>query len=233
MKNEIIEKIKKLLALANSDNQAEAELAAQRAQAMLVKYNLTMSEVDKKAEEYERVEFDQNRKRQSKDTFFIQRLLVKFFFVDIVIRHERGFGQRTSFKITTMLGKSHNIAIAKDVSDFLHSAFKNLWVEYKKQTGCDLKSKDSFYLGLYNGLSEQLEANKVKVEQEVGLVVVPDAGLIEFKKQQFPRLKFKNLNMNRLDSSAKDAGHAQGKALKISRSLNGTATNTTLRLTGK
>lgn len=48
---QILEKIRKLLALSESPNEHEAALAAARARALLDKYDLSMDEVDIKAEE--------------------------------------------------------------------------------------------------------------------------------------------------------------------------------------
>jgi hypothetical protein len=43
---DIIEKIQKLLALATSDNENEAQMAAKRAQELLLKYNLKLTDVE-------------------------------------------------------------------------------------------------------------------------------------------------------------------------------------------
>jgi hypothetical protein len=54
---EIIEKIQRLLALANSDNEHEAKLAAERATALLTKHNLSMQDIAVEEREYESIHF--------------------------------------------------------------------------------------------------------------------------------------------------------------------------------
>lgn len=59
-KKEVIEKIKKLLALSNSSNEHEAALAASHAQRLLSEHNLAMTDVEarKEAEVADKVETD-------------------------------------------------------------------------------------------------------------------------------------------------------------------------------
>ena len=46
LNDQIIERIQKLLSLANSDNENEAQLAASKANELLTKYNLSLQEVE-------------------------------------------------------------------------------------------------------------------------------------------------------------------------------------------
>lgn len=233
MKSEIIDRIRKLLALATSDNEAEASLAAQKAQELLVKHNLSMSQVEAKPDDYVKEEIEEG-KRRSKETLYINRILSRFYFVDIVSSAKpRMKGETRRDKVTIMLGKPHNIEIAKYVSLFLHRAFKDLWLDYRKRTNAPLTSKDRFWFGLYTGLTEQLKQNQIKVEQQVGLIVVPDAGLTKYVKQVFPRLGTESLTIRGRDSSAQQAGHEQGKNLKISMGIGGSSGQSGKAIGGK
>lgn len=49
MDTKIIDRIKKLLALAESDNESEAKLAMERANELLLRYNLSSSQVASQA----------------------------------------------------------------------------------------------------------------------------------------------------------------------------------------
>lgn len=49
---QVVEKIQKLLALANSDNENEAKLASKKAHELMIKYNLSASEVEMINKEY-------------------------------------------------------------------------------------------------------------------------------------------------------------------------------------
>jgi hypothetical protein len=219
VKNSIIEKIQKLLALATSSNENEAALAAAKAQELLVKYNLNMNEVDAHDADYTR-EAGEVLKRVSKKDRFINMILTEFFFVDIVMSSRVGRG--TSF-IT--LGKRHNVEIASYVRGFLMRAFEESFTIYRKNTGAAVGARDSFYYGMFKGIKAQLSETKAKVEQQVGLVVVADPGLLAFTKNHFSSLKTAKMSVSTRSTEAHSAGMQTGRTLRIGRGLNGPSVN--------
>ena len=163
----IYKKIEKLLSLAQSDNENEAKLAAQRANELLVRHNLKITDLkttDYTTEDIETVQ------RKSTETTFIDPLLGQYFFVKMIHTKERV--DRKIFSTVRMIGTPENIAIAMYVRSFLIRSFKECWKSYKKETGATIKSRQAFFMGLYQGLGHQLKDTKTKVEQETGLVVV-------------------------------------------------------------
>lgn len=226
MKHEqIVEKIKKLLALANSSNENEAQTAAKMAQQLLTKYNLTMSQVDKAELMFEVDSETENRQRTSSSWGYTQSILRKFFFVEIVSSRSQGFDlkamKRRSVITHHFIGKRHNIEIAKYVKEFLERTFSNLFEDYRKRTGAPLKSRKSFYAGVYKGLHDQLKGVKEYVEQETGLVVVEDAEVQKFINETLGKTK-EVANKNDIqDFSAYRTGTEEGKKVRLSRALGG------------
>lgn len=232
-RQQIVDKIQKLLALANSSNENEAKTAASMAQALLTKYNLTMTEVEQEPNEDKYIsEFVQtDRQRQDPAWKFVQSLLREFFFVEIVQSKKKidltasGDLWKTTKTVHCylMFGQPHNVTIAKYVRDFLMRAFVDLFQDYRKRTGAPVTSKNSYYLGLFKGLKEQLQATKSKVENETGLVVVEDADLNQFindsLKGKVKSVPSKNIINN--DPRALADGYEKGKALSIARGLGG------------
>jgi hypothetical protein len=233
-RQQIIDKIQKLLALANSSNENEAKSAAAMAQALLTKYNLTMTDIELEPgeEKYQSEYVQTDRERQDPAWKFVQSLLRDFFFVEIVQskkRVEMNEGDGVMYWKNTktvhcyiMFGQSHNIIIAKYVRDFLMRAFPDSFKSYRARTGAPATSRHSYYYGLFAGLFEQLKAARGKVEQEVGLVVVQDAGLMEFIKDELGNVKEKKQSSNvGNDQKALQAGYEEGKNLKIAMGLDG------------
>jgi hypothetical protein len=227
---DIIEKVQKLLALANSDNEHEAALAANRAQALLTKYNLTMQDVafEEGEEKYIREDFATGRGRASQEWKYIQSLLQEFYFIRIVqskrVVPGGQFWKPKTEIVYCFLGQAHNVEIAKFVRDFLTRSFKDLFAAYRKANKAPASGRESFYLGLYKGLHGQLKSTLKQVEQETGLVVVEDAGLDEFINDAFNKLKSKAVSVrNANDADALAAGAEEGKNLRIARGLGGEA----------
>jgi len=239
MNKDIIEKIQKLLALANSSNENEAKLAAAKAQELLIKYNLSMSQIETDENRYEMELIATGKGRISSEYLYIQSLLCEFYFVRIV-KSKRviydGFWPKNE-AVYLIFGAEHNIKIAKYVDEFLVQAFQRLFKQYRIKTNAPATSKHSFYLGLYHGLREQLLSTIKKVEQETGLVVVNDANLDEWIQEQMKIKQTKDHKVDNVDNAAINSGYQEGKKLTISKGLDSGESKQnigqTLRLAGK
>jgi hypothetical protein len=170
----IVERIQKLLSLANSDNENEAKMATARANELLIKYNLKLQEVTDRQFDY--VEEG------------IATILTKFFFVKVVIARKhvgyssgqwatRNMPRAQYQKTIKLVGTAENCQIASYIFSYLNDAFPKLWNEYKLKTGADVTRKVSYYMGLAKGISIMLDETKWRVEKETGLVLVKDKDL--------------------------------------------------------
>lgn len=212
----IIDKIEKLLALAQSSNEHEARLAADKANELLTMYNLTLDQIrDADDNAYERDTLTENKIMQTQDKF-ICPLIQEYFFVNLV-KHRARFGSTKVY----ILGSPTNIRIARFVYDFLSRKFPELWDAYKFETGAKVGAKQSYYMGLHKGLAEQFAATRTKCESSTGLTVIKDPKLDEFMRDIF-----KNLSEAAgqsappiRDREAMNDGVAHGRELRINRGV--------------
>lgn len=233
-KKSIIEKIQKLLSLANSSNENEAKLAAQKATELLTKYNLSMQEVEVSQREYEAMHYAGKNSRSPMEHKYIFGLLTKFFFVKVVRGRKIDYVTMKKHVVWSFFGQEHNVKIAHFVFAFLDNTFNNLYAEYKKTNETERTSRNSFYFGLYRGLREQLEAGKKKVESETGLVVVNDPGIDDFIESQVGKTRnVPTRSSGRYDSAAFNKGVEQGKNIRISMALDRGAGKSGKVLSGK
>ena len=85
----------------------------------------------------------------------------------------------------------------------------SLWHKYYSQTNCGLNFRDSYFLGLFNGLDDKLTKEQKSVEEEklmaqpeeikqtFALMVVSDKDKLEkASKQWFPKLKIHKNKFN-------------------------------------
>lgn len=203
MNKEIIEKIQKLLNLANSDNQNEAELASKKAQELLIKYNLCMAQVEVK--EYDSEQIEVGRDPSDK---FVNDILMKFF---LVYPFKSG-------KFYVFNGTKENLQVAMFVRSFLKQSFKSLYKnEAKKEGWTNGSNRNAFYLGLWKGLKEQLTANQTKHDVSNALIVVTSKLANYVKSQNKIRTTTNNVKESNQDAIA--LGFEQGRNLKISKGL--------------
>jgi hypothetical protein len=233
---EIIEKIQKLLALANSSNEHEAKLAAERATALLTKYNLSMQDIAAEEREYEATHFMGQHTRLVMEQKFLFGILMDFFFIKVVVGKKFNPLLGKQVRVWSFFGQSHNVEIAKYVYSFLDVTFQQLFAEYVKSGGASGKTaRNSFYMGLTRGLRSQLKATKVQVEQEAGLVVVQDPGIDDFISDTVGKTRTVARSSGQVDVAALEKGVEEGKNIKIARGLghkSKEAVGVTLKLNG-
>jgi Protein of unknown function (DUF2786) len=217
----ILAKIKKLLALATSDNPEEAASAATKAQSMLIQHNISLAELDN-------FSLEKNEK-------VIQ--------INTSGRHARNrcawFGNRANIiakanlcRILTngagliWIGKPTNLEVAKYVLESVTTDLDylcDLAFDYYKQvnTGYTVHGKtwkNTFNFGANKVLSERLQANlealRSGVENVNALIVVNDRELDEFIRIKYPRLTT-TTNTFRPVRSAYDAGKQAGREVQF------------------
>lgn len=204
----ISEKIQKLLSLATSSNENEAKLAAQKANELMIKYNLQMSDLREEAD-YDIFVVEEGV-RMPVELKFIGGILVKHFFVELI----KGRG------CLRMIAEKQNLENGRYLYDFLTRTFKECWANYKKETKCDNSLKQTYYLGLYRGLDEKLSATRKKVESEYGLVVVKDEKLQDFISEQFGKTRSEGrTSVQNRDENAYSSGKADGANITIRKGI--------------
>lgn len=212
----IIEKIQKLLALANNANEHEARLAADKASALLTKYNLSMQDVELSEREYSSVHFMGKTLRRTMEQKYIFSIIGTYFFVRVVIGKSA-----TKRSVWSFFGQHHNVKIAQYVYNFLDIAFHNLYDVYRKENNCIGKNaRNSFYLGLSHGISMQLKKTKQQVENETGLIVVEDPHLKDYIENEVGKIKnVPQRRIENIDNKSYRKGIEEGQNLRIATSL--------------
>lgn len=190
----VIAKVRKLLALAQSSNQHEAELAANLARKVIHRFNLDMLEASKHVgsnadtSAYARCTLGRPTGRRQPYESAIASLLIEHFFVRAVwLEHyDVRTGKRGS--ILELLGRPENLQMAEFVYDFVLHTAERLWKDHKRERGIKGdKDRRVFLFGVVRGFSNKLRKERKTDEQE-GLVWVPDAGLDQFTRRRHPRL---------------------------------------------
>lgn len=163
MNDKLIEKLRKLLALAgNNPSQAEAELAMSKAQAMALEHGIDLALIGQVTDEDDSViqEHIEMGQRLPTVNTFITNVLTKFFNVRIILSGSRESGRRLIF-----VGKRDSIDTAKYIYTWLGDTMVRCWKKYYHNTpGINLNDKQSYLFGFYNGLVGKLDRNRKEVE---------------------------------------------------------------------
>jgi hypothetical protein len=179
----IFRKIKKLMALAGSANQNEAEQATIKSQQLLLKYNIETSYLDEDAEEKMVLKRILKQKRKDAKIRALARILETFLVSCVFSRH----GQYLYLEI---LGTAVNVEVAEYVSIVLGREFDSLWALAQKQAHLKgMLAKNSFFLGIARGYCNKINNLKRGYTEEVtNALVVFENKLLEYKSLVYDRL---------------------------------------------
>jgi hypothetical protein len=220
----IVLKIQKLLSLANSDNEHEARLAAEKASELLLRHNLSMAEVRRTSADYTKGVVRESSWTPTEEKYVLSLITAHFFVRGI----REGTGRRGENgkreKRIVLLGTPTNVEIATYMYEFLMREFRLLWQAYKKANGAQEGSRASYYFGLYQGLHAQLDARRAAVQAETGLVVREDTALSAYLREQFGEARTaRKQTVNARDAAALAAGTETGRQLNLRRGIGGAA----------
>ena len=184
----IVERVARLLALAESPNAHEAEAAATAAQRLMLKYNLEVHR-DAGTRGYAYAHVGKPSGRIGESERMLAMLLGRHFFVEVIwVPVYRALdGKRGS--VLEMCGTPANLAVAEYVHAYLTETSEQLWREHRKALELGSNRDRRVYLaGVMAGFAEKLARQAVKHKEE-GLVWVKDADLGHFFRRRHPHVR--------------------------------------------
>jgi len=248
----VLDKIKKLLRLDTEKGatQAEVEQAVMAAQRLALRHGIDLDEVDATedlappepviSERFtpERTGGGECAARLPAADKYIVMLLQEFFRVHVIYiskwgeYEDHGVKKEGRRKHLQVFGKKTNVQIATYVYGFLHREFGLLWREYKRLYDSPMSSRNSFYIGLYNGLYDKLRATMGQVVEEVdkqleskgttmALILVGEKEKIaEAVKGEHPRVRSFSYALGKTDDwHAINEGQERGRKIEIKPAL--------------
>lgn len=184
----IVARITRLLALATSPNQHEAEAAAAAAQRLMLKYNIEhVREITEKSYLFRHLGEPTGRVTEAERT--LAQLLGKHYFVDViwVPVYRPVEGKRGS--VLEVCGTAENLAVAEYVHGFLTRTAVELWRAHCQAHALrSNRDRRTFQAGVMAGFSAKL-AEQAKESREAGLVWVKDGKLGLFLRQRHPHIR--------------------------------------------
>lgn len=213
----LVERIARLLALAESPNRNEAEAAAAAAQRLMLKYNIDVAR-DAKARAYGFRHLGTPKARIFESERRLANVLSKHFFVEViwVPAYDPRTGKRGS--VLEVCGTETNLAMAEYVHTFLTRTADQLWDQHKKATGTrGNRDRLTFLAGVMSGFGDKLAA-QTKEHREAGLVWVKDADLGGFLRQRHPYVRNVR-HTGHARNAAYEQGQAAGRSIVLRRGI--------------
>ncbi len=201
----LINKVKALLKLAESDNVHEAELATIKANQLLLKHNISNLDMyDAKLYIKSILEFKRRNAKLNAIYEIIKHFLVKPVFV---------YGRGCVF--LEVSGSKENVELAEYLGVFLDRELENLWKRATHLTG--LRAKNSFFTGIARGHDEKMHTytKDYSPSDQKALIKITTDLDEKVKKFYRSRLSSGGQSGSSLDSEAYQSGKQTGKSLTI------------------
>jgi hypothetical protein len=218
----VLDRVRKLLALAASSNQHEAETAMLRAHELMVRHNLDAADATA-ARTFEVRHVGDPSRRGTQVEAAVVSLLTEFFFVRAVripVYLPRAGKRGHVYELT---GTRANLDLAVYVHAFLLATAERLWRERRADPLVSGRDRVAYQTGVIRGFQDKLRADRRSLAG-TGLVVHPDAALTDFFNRRNPRTRSRRSPAP--VSAAHLAGREAGARVILHRPMDTAATAT-------
>jgi hypothetical protein len=213
----VLERIAKLLALAESSNEHEAQAAMSAAQRLMLKHNID-SLLDGKKPSYGFLHLGMPSGRIEESERLLAGILGDHFFVEVIwvpvwrpLEGKRG-------SVLEVCGSPDNLELAEYVHTFVTRTADRLWQDYRRSRVTRGRSdRQRFLAGVMAGFRDRLERDKKRNGAE-GLVWKGDGELHAFYRGRHPHIRMTR-HAAHTASEAYGHGRAAGRELVLHRGM--------------
>ncbi len=225
-----LRRIEHLLALAQSDNQHEAETAMATARRLMLKYNLEEASMGAPSV-YTYRHLGKPTGRRMAWQRRLGNILSDYFFVDVIIVPVYRPLEKKRGSVLEAIGTRENLEIAAYAHDFLERTAVALWKRHKKEAKLTAdRDKQSYLYGVMSGFSDKLERESKKHAAE-GIIWLGDPDLARYFRARHPHVR--NVSgRTRFQSDAFSAGRDAGGRIVLHRGVGAGSTKGAPRLLG-
>ena len=216
-RDEIIEKIKKLLRMQRGGTAGEIANALAMAAELARKHGINLDAVDPDAPEAKPINHIDaiTAARLQDEVKYASLVCQNFFNVTAMITAERAKSNRRGrdFKIV-FIGTASDQEIALYIFEFLTRHFRRCW---NHRVNKRLRDRRAFMNGIYQGLCHKLHVQREAEVTGEGLIRLDQqlARRNQYMKDTFGETEKKNMKASSDSSAAKRAGYEQGRKTEI------------------
>lgn len=219
----VLEKVAKLLALAQSPNENESQAAMNAAQRLMLKHNLDAVQT-RALRGYSFRQLGEALGRLEESISLIGSILSDHFFVEVIQVRVWRVREGRPGTVLEVSGTPENLAMAEYVYSFLHHTAEALWAQHKRRHGIrGDKDRRAYRAGVMQGFLDKLRAQQ-KSQQELGMVWAGDPALHRFYRQRHPWVRSTRTG-GYGDHDARNHGREAGRKLVLHKGMDGAATS--------
>ena len=214
----VLRVLKKVLSLAGSPNEHEAQAAVNKARRLLLQYNLDVVELDRERG-FACRSLGPVKARHASHEMWLPMILHEFFFVEVLWSPTyQALGDREG-TVLQIYGTPANLDMAEYVYAFLGGLLQQLWAAYKERQGLRGEGqRQSYYVGVLQGVHGALRDQEQHLHTSTALVWQGDPRLQEYYRYLNPRVRVRRGGGVRATPAYQD-GVVEGRRVRIHRPL--------------
>ncbi|MBW1912234.1 MAG: DUF2786 domain-containing protein [Deltaproteobacteria bacterium] len=219
--DKIMLRVKKLMALAQSQNQHEAEAAMAKAHEFIAKYNIDLLARDKDRR-FVSVFVGTPALRHFREDHHLASLLQDFYSVFGIWVSAYVLEKGKMGNVLEISGTIQNVKIAGYVYDFVQQFIDSQWHKYNKNKGLNRYRRTDFAVGIIEGFRSKLKLRakeRKESKDRLGLVRIRDPLLKKHVDYKYPRTAMIRGRALRKDNNVLKDGMSVGKELVISKGI--------------
>jgi predicted SprT family Zn-dependent metalloprotease len=222
----VLERVRRLLSLANSENQNEAEAAMAAARRLMLKHNIEEARSGAVPYRFRHLGPPTGRRQAWQRT--LANILSGHFFVEVIIVPVFDVASGKSASVVEICGTETNLEVASYAHEFLDRSARELWKDRKRRLKAEAGGKNAFLLGVMSGFESKLSQDR-KGDRGEGLVWLGDPQLNGYLRRRHPYIRTVSGRGLRRDG-AFEAGRAAGRELVLRRGISEGPSNQPPRL---
>lgn len=216
----LLQRLRKVLSLAESPNEHEAEVAVGKARQILLHYNLDVVSLDAERH-FGRRSLGPAKGRRASFELWLSLILQDFFFVETIWAETYIAARDQSATVLEVYGTAANIEMAAYVYDYLTGLMEPLWQSYRRASGiASNRERQRYWSGVMEGFYRKLRERDLAERTESG-------ALVQWKGDEKLRAYYRHINPHvRVrygrgvhPSEAYQAGLEEGRQVEIRRPL--------------
>lgn len=212
----VLERVRKLLALAASSNQHEAENAMRRAHELMLRHNIDVAAAREKSE-FEVRHVGDPLKRVTRVELDIVNVLASFFFIEAIRIPTYVARAGARGHVFELCGTRANVEMAVHVYEFLLATAGRLWEDNRRDARVTSgRDRLAYMAGVIRGFHDKLQGERVQL-RGTGLVWRGDKRLEEFYRARYPRIS-RRRRTERI-TGAHQAGREAGRQIVLNRPI--------------
>jgi len=217
----VLDRIRKLLSLAQSANPHEAQSAARTAQRLMLRHNIDQLGTER-CDGYASRRLGRTTGRTTEAERLLGTILQDHFFVDVIWVHGYRPADGMHGRVMEVCGRRENVEIADYVFNFVTGTADRLWREHKRGNGIQGNADRRTYLaGVMAGFRDQLDQQKER-QVEHGLVWLGDPDLDRYFERRHPLVSTQSF-FEGVHDATREHGRRDGLSIVLHRGVESSA----------